>query len=379
MLKTKSAYTSRLLKTQLLILSLVTVTVPTAFAEPQSESKLSKEIGEINSKIQLLNNRNKERNEEIGKIEGDLRSLDTQLTNNSTKLSRLNEKLSKKEKRSLVLQSTYNDLTERLQTQKNSVSKQIRSAQINAKKIQVKSVTSGQSLPQYLRNQHYFTYLHRAHNDLIREFQANANKVLGLETQLSSELDKLGVLKKQVARQRAALNSTQQTQKIVVASLTLDQSKDQKQLAELAINRSALNQLLEQLQNQPSVDNDNGFSRLQGELDWPLKGKISKQRLPGVTILTSIGSAVRAIAQGRVIFADQMRGFGLLAIIDHGGGYMSLYGQNQSLQVKKGVMVNSGERIATSGKSQNPTQAGLYFEIRHDATPVDPKDWCKDV
>ncbi|HBS26420.1 MAG TPA: hypothetical protein DD827_04720 [Gammaproteobacteria bacterium] len=379
MLKTKSTYFLQCLKTHLLTFSLLSITVSAVLAEPQSESKLSKEIGEINSKIQSLNTKNKERNIEIDKIEGSLRSLDAQLTNNSTKLTRLNRNLNKKEQRRLTLQTTYKNLTKKLQTQKSAIADQLRSAQINAKKVQAKSLARGQSLPQYLRNQHYFAYLHRAHNELIRDSQKNADKVHGLEAQLSSELGDLDALKKQVARQRAALNSTQQKQKTVVASLSLDQSNDQKQLAELAINRSALNELLEQLRNQPSTDNDNGFSRLQGKLSWPLKGKITKQRLPGVTILSLPGHSVHAIAKGRVVFAGQMRGFGLLAIVDHGGGYMSLYGQNQSLLVKKGMMVNSGEKISTSGKNQSSSQAGLYFEIRHNAEPRDPRDWCKDV
>ena len=88
------------------------------------------------------------------------------------------------------------------------------------------------------------------------------------------------------------------------------------------------------------------------------------------------GGKVRAVAQGRVAFADWMRGFGLLLIIDHGDGYMSLYGHNQALYKEVGEWVDSGETVATLGASGGQTRAGLYFELRHKGRPVNPVLWC---
>jgi septal ring factor EnvC (AmiA/AmiB activator) len=88
---------------------------------------------------------------------------------------------------------------------------------------------------------------------------------------------------------------------------------------------------------------------------------------------------VRAIWHGRVAFADWLRGFGLLLIIDHGGGYMSLYGHNQSLYKEVGDWVQVGELIATVGDSGGNTEPGLYFEIRYKGTPQDPTNWCNEA
>ena len=364
------------MKTIILASLVANVIALSVSAEPQGENKLSKEIQVIDSKIQRLNNKNKERKTKINRIERELQSLDKQLTTKTTELTRLNRKLKTKEKRTDDLRSAHKGLLEKLQTQKQRLAEHLRSAQMNAKKVQARSLTNADPLPQYLRNQQYFSYFQRAQNALIRDFQSNAASVAQLSNQLSSELDKLDSLKQKVAKKRAALSSTQRAQKSVVASLTTNHSKDKKQLLKLATNRDALNQLLEQLQNQPAADS--GFTQLQGKLEWPVKGKITKQRLPGVTIVTPTGEAVHAIAKGRIVFADRMRGFGLLAIIDHGGGYMSLYGHNQSLSAKKGKRVSFGEKIATTGTNRDTDQAGLYFEIRQDAAPLDPRDWCKD-
>ena len=89
------------------------------------------------------------------------------------------------------------------------------------------------------------------------------------------------------------------------------------------------------------------------------------------------GSQVRAISHGRVAFADWLRGFGLLIIIDHGDGYMSLYGHNQSLNMETGDWVEAGEVIATAGNSGGRQKSGLYFEIRHNGKPVNPMRWCR--
>jgi len=96
-----------------------------------------------------------------------------------------------------------------------------------------------------------------------------------------------------------------------------------------------------------------------------------------VTIGAHIGAEVHAVSGGRVVFADWMRGFGLLAIIDHGDGYMSLYAHNQSLYKRVGEWVEAGELIAKVGDSGGQTDSGLYFEIRHQGKPVDPAAWCK--
>jgi len=121
-------------------------------------------------------------------------------------------------------------------------------------------------------------------------------------------------------------------------------------------------------------------------LSWPTKGKIShrfgsyrvagKLKWDGVVISANEGTEVRAIHEGRVVVADYLRGQGLLMIIDHGGGYLSIYAHNQSLHKQVGDWVSSGEIIAQVGNSGGQDDSGLYFEIRQNGKPVNPADWC---
>ncbi len=131
------------------------------------------------------------------------------------------------------------------------------------------------------------------------------------------------------------------------------------------------------------------FKQLKGKLRWPTNGKLSARfgsprevgglKWQGVVIQAKAGTAVRAVSRGQVIYADWLRGYGLLLIIDHGGGYMSLYGHNQAIYKKMGDRVNTDEVIAEVGSSGNGSgkPSGLYFEIRYQGTPTNPNQWCK--
>jgi septal ring factor EnvC (AmiA/AmiB activator) len=158
--------------------------------------------------------------------------------------------------------------------------------------------------------------------------------------------------------------------------------KDEKELARL------LGVLAEALQDIPAESGESQhFASLKGKLKWPTKGKLTEQfgskrrvanlRWQGVMIKAKEGAKVRAVSHGRVAFADWLRGYGLLIIIDHGDGYMSLYGHNQSLYKETGDWVEAGDAIAIVGESGGQQKTALYFEIRHLGKPIDPEKWCR--
>jgi len=126
------------------------------------------------------------------------------------------------------------------------------------------------------------------------------------------------------------------------------------------------------------------FADLRGRLGWPLHGKLAvrfgspadgERASQGVLIEAKNGSEVHAVSHGRVVYADWLRGYGLLLIVDHGDGYLSLYGYNETLLKDVGDWVDANEAVATSGDSGGRKAAGLYFELRHDGKPVDPGAW----
>jgi septal ring factor EnvC (AmiA/AmiB activator) len=129
------------------------------------------------------------------------------------------------------------------------------------------------------------------------------------------------------------------------------------------------------------------FKQQQGTFSWPVKGKILKQfnserpggRWDGVLISAEEGTNIKAIAKGEVIYADWLRGYGLLVIIDHGADYMSLYAFNQSIGKKVGDHIKAGSIIAAVGKSGGRDEIGLYFGIRHKGKSINPAHWCQKI
>ncbi|KIY39306.1 peptidase M23 [Pseudomonas sp. 10-1B] len=130
------------------------------------------------------------------------------------------------------------------------------------------------------------------------------------------------------------------------------------------------------------------FSAARGKLPWPVNGRLlarfgdargsdARAKWDGVMISANPGTQVRAVHGGRVVFADWLRGAGLLVILDHGNGYLSLYGHNQSLLKNAGDIVKAGEAISTVGDSGGQDTAGLYFAIRQQGRPTDPSQWCR--
>jgi len=192
-------------------------------------------------------------------------------------------------------------------------------------------------------------------------------------------------------QQLESLHQARQTRSALVAKLDADILDKSATLQQLKDNAAALQQILVDLQRQEKIRQQNRskpFKQLKGRLPWPSKGYLSKffgspkaggVNWDGVFISAPEGKQVAAIHYGQVVYSDWLRGYGLLMIIDHGDGFMSLYGHNQSLFKEVGESIDAGEPIALIGKSGGQKNAGLYFSIRKDGKPTNPKKWCKKL
>ena len=202
-----------------------------------------------------------------------------------------------------------------------------------------------------------------------------------LEASIKTETAALQQQRDQRAALVAQLGQARDAQQklLAEADARLVQQKDK--LAALQRDAEALDQLLKQLQNvfadiPAQVGNTTPFGQLRGRLPWPVAGKPRSgtgMLAQGLVIAASPGADVHAVAYGRVAWADFMRGYGMLVIIDHGGGWMSLYGGNESTMVSAGDWVEPGQAIATVAR--NSEQDGAWFGLRHDGKPVDPRGW----
>jgi len=221
-------------------------------------------------------------------------------------------------------------------------------------------------------------------HDRVARIRALLGEVAQLDevkTSIETEATALKQQRDQRAAQAAGLEQARDAQQKLLAQANAQLAQQKDKLASLQHDADALNQLLKQLQNVFSdipaqLGKNTPFAKLHGKLPWPVAGTPrngSGALALGLVIAAKPGTEVRAVAYGRVAWADFMRGYGMLVIIDHGGGWMSLYGGNESAAVSAGDWVRPGQAIATVAR--NSEQGGAWFGLRHDGKSVDPHGW----
>lgn len=242
------------------------------------------------------------------------------------------------------------------------------------------------------RNLAYYRYLSQRRIDHIRDVERKAARLQQLKDLLEAENKELNTLMEAQLSRQEDLQVARIERGVILDQLRRRIGSRKKELEDLKRNEARLNRLLEDLKNAmadipPESILDQRFGDMRGRLALPVDGAISARfgqirgrsgvQWEGIFMTADEGTTVRAIFPGRVAFADWLRGFGLLLILDHGDGYMSLYSHGKLLYKQVGEWVDAGEPIAQVGSSGGLTDAGLYFEIRHNGEPHNPLIWCK--
>ena len=237
----------------------------------------------------------------------------------------------------------------------------------------------------------YYSYFGRARALKIQAIEADLQRIAQLDGQLQAQDAKLASLQQAQQDQVSALQQARSRRMQVLASISAQTQTRAARLARLREQQSGLESLLAQLRRAtaslPPEDLGNSpFAHLRGRLRAPVAGRIiesyGQQRAGGLKwqgdlFATQRGAPVHAVSRGRVVYADWLAGLGLLIIIDHGGGYMSLYGHNARLYESVGQQVTAGQTIAQAGDSGGSARPELYFEIRRQGKPVDPRMWLR--
>ncbi len=237
----------------------------------------------------------------------------------------------------------------------------------------------------------YYSYFGRARAGQIKLIENDVQRIAELQVELAAEDEKLAELEKQQRARLAELEQARTRRSRVLASLEVQSHTRAQNLERLRTQQAGLEKLLRELraasEKYPVAGND-AFTRLRGKLNWPVAGRLAARFgearaggvvWDGVLIATERGAPVKAVCQGRVIYADWLPGLGLLAIVDHGDGYLSLYGHNERLYKAVGESVAAGDAIAAAGDSGGSSRPELYFEIRKAGKPVDPRPWFKNA
>jgi septal ring factor EnvC (AmiA/AmiB activator) len=258
---------------------------------------------------------------------------------------------------------------------------------------------SGRDPNQTARNLHYYTYISRSQADFIRALRANLAGLADLASEARGKSAELAELEARQKAGRKELLARQAERRKVLARLAAQIRAQRREINSLQRDEARLSRLVEELakvispgttgrrnEKLPEAGRDAGaFAGLKGKLRLPTRGELinrfssprsdSGVSWKGLFIRGASGQEVRSVAGGRVVFAEWMRGFGNLMIIDHGQGYLTIYGNNESLLKQVGDAVKTGDTVATVGNSGGNQDSGLYFEIRHQGRAFDPLGW----
>ena len=290
-----------------------------------------------------------------------------------------------------ALERDRSALSTKLKSQREALAELLRSAYALGRNEELKLLLQQEDVDTIARVLAYHRYFQRARMDRIDD--------------LLEDLGQLAEVQKAIASKTAQLNSTRAQREAEVA--VLDQRRTQRQaflaeidatlddqrarLALMARDEKAVVGLLERLRDvfadiPRDLDGAQPFASLRGRLAMPVRGQVSTRfggtdengrRIDGWLISADSGSEVHAVARGRVAYADWLKGYGMLLILDHGDGYMSLYGYNDALRKDVGDWVAPGETIAVSGASGGQRSPALYFELRLKGEPINPKSWLR--
>jgi len=350
----------------------------------QSEAELSAVRKEIKALQERITRETTRRDEGTRA----LRASEVEIAAATRKLAEVSGKVRTQEKTRRELELETASANRRLGAEKDALARQVRSSYMAGREELTKLVLSQESPAALGRMLVYFDYYNRARSARIAAVSGELAKLTELDAERARVQAELTALEQTQAQEVAALEKSRDERRALVAKLDGEIRDGNAAVTKLRTEEQRLADLVKRLSEAMAgfpVDTDEPFAKSKGKLAWPVQGRVAGDygqprgagpvKWNGVLLEAAAGTPVRAIHRGRVAFADWLQGLGLLVIVDHGGGYMSLYGHNGALLKESGDWVEPGEPIAQVGDTGGQARPGLYFEIRSNGEPVNPNGW----
>ncbi len=396
----------------------------------QEIAQAAKDIAELKKQLSKIQQEKSSAEQALKKTETEIGELEKQVDDLQQQEKKTEQELDLLDKQKKKLHSSRLD-------QQKLIAIQARAAYQAGQQEPLRLLLNQQQPEKFSRNLTYYQYIGKARQQQINEFNETIRQITNISEQITEQQNNLAKQRASLLSKQESLKTLRQQRQQKVASLSQQQRKETQSLNTRQADQAALNKVLqtieatlarqaqeareaerkrqrliaeqqrqqaEQLldrQPQPATGkqpqspmvstaithNGGNFSTVRGKLPWPVNGRLiahfgsargdTRSKWDGVLISSQAGTQVRAIHPGRVVFADWLRGAGLLVIVDHGDGYLSLYGHNQSILSRPGDMVQTGQAISTVGNTGGQDQAALYFAIRQKGKPADPTQWCR--
>lgn len=418
-----------------MLLGIALLAAPALSAAPRKPAP-PPEIAGKEADLQELRGRIDSLRRELADSESHKSEASDHLRESERQISKLQRELHTLADQRIGLQQTLADLARQstqlegtLLQQQGQLEKLVYRQYLKTTPDSLQLLLNGNDPNQMARDLYYLSSIARARADMLGEIRGTLEKEKTLAADTREQADELAEVETQQKQRHLQLSQQREERKAVLAQISDRISSQRKEMGNLQQNERRLSQLIDRLakllaaqatkprpkpisapadKEQPkardkavepsrskaveAVENrfdpetsNTQFAKLKGSLRLPTRGAVaggfgtSREgggTWKGLFIRAGVGTDVKAIANGRVVFADWMRGFGNLLIIDHGDAYLSIYGNNDSLLKQVGEAVKGGEKVAIVGNSGGNPESGLYFELRHQGQPIDPMKWA---
>jgi septal ring factor EnvC (AmiA/AmiB activator) len=355
------------------------------YAEQVSPEKLEALRERISRVQQDLNEERRKRDS----LQDELRQTEKRIGQVTAEIRRLDRKREKTKQRLQQLTQRRNRLAQNKAEQMDWLARTARASYMRGRQPGLKLLLNQENPERVSRLMRYQDYFQQSRGERIEALTRDLKRLRELTRKVETTREQLDQRRQAVHQRREDLKQARAERGQALEAINARVERDRQKLGQLRQDEQRLQQLLddmgEPMDDIPAEPGGRPLDELTNELPWPVSGerrvnygdrRQGEMRWKGVVLNAQPGESVRAIQGGRVVYADWLRGYGLLTIVDHGEGYLSLYGYNQSLLRDVGEWVSTGDELALAGQSGGREQPGLYFEIRHRGDAVNPNRWC---
>jgi len=364
-----------------LLLALACTVIAGEREDRQKLEQVSRDILKLEQRIQGDSKEHQQLARELKKTELAAARLNRQGRELEQQIAQLDDELASLRKEQAALEKSR-------RAQETLIGKQVAAAYRLGNQESIKLLLNQEDPDKVSRTLKYYDYFLDARARKINDYLATVSQLQEVAAGITERQATLAENRAALKEQQQQLAESQRVRSDVLMRLDRQISSSKQALDQLKGERQRLETVLKALEERlaqlSSPSNTEPFAKRKGKLPWPVAGKLSQYfgatRTADITwtgwlLRAEAGTPVRAIHHGRVVFSDYLRGHGLLVIVDHGDGYMSLYAHNQELLKVPGDWVQAGEPIARVGNSGGQRDHALYFEIRHNGRPTNPKYW----
>ncbi|MGE6462973.1 murein hydrolase activator EnvC family protein [Pseudoalteromonas sp. M58] len=354
-----------------------------------NEDRTKKDLSQVQVALEQSQAEYQQQQKEIAKQQQKLKAHELAIAKNAKALNMAEQSVKKTQQQQAEQQQRAVKLEKQQAQFQRVLAAQLKSAYMAGSDDYSKMLLNQEDTAKFERTLSYYNYLNKARIKQLDELKALQIEIAKNQAELEKTKEKLVALFDEQKRRQAALLDAKNERQASLKNLKKQLNKTKNSISYLEENEQTLIATIKELEEEKATKIELlGLNKNKGRLSWPSKGKLTHKfgqrkhggiNWKGVLISAAEGTSVNSIHNGQVVFADWLKGYGWVIVVDHGEGFMSLYGHAQTLLKDVGDMVREGESVALVGQSGGQADSGLYFEIRHKGRAVNPIKWCRRI